>query len=93
MNFTDFLEAVRLILLRRLKVEEWAAAKTMSFHSAAFEKCFHEGYAPLEAISAITGVDLPEYFGDPNFDPTTLKDAPLLVQQERKLLPNTEELK
>jgi hypothetical protein len=88
MLLEDFLKAVRLVMMRRLKMDEWDVARSMSVHSAALERCYHEGYSPVEAISEITETDLPEYFGDPDFDPTTLKDVPEMVRDEALLLPS-----
>lgn len=89
MLLEDFLKAVRLVMLRRLKMDEWDVANAMSTHSKALEVCYHEGFAPIEAISHITGTDLPEYFGDPEFDPTTMKDHAEMIEQAHLLLTST----
>jgi hypothetical protein len=65
-NLSDFISAMQQVLLLRLKWDEWDAAHFMRNNASKIEYHFHEGYAPLESISELTGVDYPEYFGAPD---------------------------
>jgi hypothetical protein len=73
MLMTDFLNAMQSIFLLRLKFEPSAAATLMSNNSSRLELMFHEGYAPLEAVSVLVGKELSE-----NFDAKT--GAPIATQ-------------
>lgn len=73
MLMTDFLNAMQAIFLLRLKFEPSVAAALMSDNSAKLERMFHEGYAPIEAVSHLIGRELSE-----NFDAKT--GAPLETQ-------------
>jgi len=66
MNLPDFIAAMQAILLLRLKWNEWDAASLMRDNASTIEQHFHEGYAPLESISELTGRDIPEYYGAPD---------------------------
>lgn len=66
MLLTDFFNAMQSIFLLRLKFEPGVAAKLMSDNSGRLERMFHEGFAPVEAVSALIGYELSE-----NFDATT----------------------
>lgn len=88
MLLTDFLKAVRLIMLRRLKMDEWDVARAMSEHEKELERQFHDGASPLEAISEITDTELEEYFGDPNFDPLAMRNVEEQAENDHLLLPS-----
>jgi hypothetical protein len=66
MNLSDFISAMQSILLLRLKWNEWDAARLMRDNTSTIERHFHEGYAPIESINELTGVEYPEYFGAPD---------------------------
>lgn len=66
MNYIDFENAIRAILLIRLKINQWDAAKLMSDKASDLQRQFHEGWAPVESAGFLVGKELPEYFGAPD---------------------------
>jgi hypothetical protein len=62
MNMIDFENAIRALLLLRLRMDEWDAARLIGKHALDMELWFKEGFAPIDAVSKMIGRELPEGF-------------------------------